>query len=210
MSPAVTPKERPLAVVGLGGWARSGKDVIADELVNGYGWVKVGMSDALNDALLALDPIVEPYTGWSYSDHLKRCGGDYAKAKKLPEVRNLLQRLGTDVVRDLIDPDAWVKLTLRTIGKLHEAGHDKIVVTGIRFKNELKMIQELNGWPIWVSRSTVDPANSHPSEFALNPLHFSLEVANDGDDFVAPRQRAHYINQLATAETGGTDGPTQV
>ena len=187
-----------LSVVGLGGWARSGKDVIADELVDGYGWVKVGMSDVLNDALLALDPIVEPYTGWRYSEHLKRCGGDYAKAKKLPEVRGLLQRLGTDVVRDLIDPDAWVRLTRQRIMELHEAGHSKIVVTGIRFKNELAMIQELNGWPIWVSRSTVDPANSHPSEFALTALQFPLEVSNEGTDFVAPRQRAHYINQLAT------------
>lgn len=62
------------------------------------------------------------------------------EAKKNPGVRVLLQRLGTDVVRDMVDEDAWVDIMRFRVECLLREGK-KVVVTGIRFPNELEAIR---------------------------------------------------------------------
>src|SRR5690606_11700148 len=119
-------------VIGVGGLLTAGKDVFADRLVEEHGFVKLGMSDILAEALYALNPIVTYSKGesrdypdgplgkpgktthtvylLSYQDYLKdiyyNTGFEgqaaYVEAKKHPEVRRLLQALGTEVGRNLL------------------------------------------------------------------------------------------------------------
>ena len=93
-------KKRP-RLIGLGGKLRAGKDAVADYLEEHHDFVKMGMSDALNDALLKLNPYIPteriyadgewvvPAGIHRYQDLYDEVG--YVEAKKNPEVRRLLR-----------------------------------------------------------------------------------------------------------------------
>lgn len=169
-----------IKVLGLGGAYGSGKDEIASRLVL-HGWLNYGMSDMLNQSLLVLNPMIpitddpdwalhppEEYTWMRYQVFHAQVG--YVKAKENPEVRRLLQVLGTDVGREMIDQNVWVDMTRRSMQKSIDLGY-KVVVTGIRYENELQMVQAMGGSAWWVHRSghsMVGTSATHSSETTLN------------------------------------------
>lgn len=183
-------------VIGLGGHKESGKDAIADYLVRDHGFVKIGMSDPLNEAMLKLNPLVgigvqieenlSSRNGFSrinrtrevrYADIIAERG--YVEAKKEPEVRGLLQRFGTDVVRDLLGKDVWVAKATDRIWKLMHDGKD-VVLTGVRFENELRMFDRFagNAKTAWVSRPGYN-GDGHASENGVDPADFDVRIHNN-------------------------------
>lgn len=182
-----------MTLIGLGGKLRAGKDEIADHLVRHHGYVKIGMSDALHEAMLALDPIVgaigkygptSEADTWRYSSLIAEVG--YVEAKKIPEVRRLLQQLGTEVGRKMIGEDTWTNIVRRRIDELEEKGIP-VVLTGIRFPNELAIIDERYGVgaiTIWVERPGVEAPStstaSHSSENSVTAKDFDFILDNDG------------------------------
>lgn len=166
-------------LIGLGGLLRSGKDAVADHLTAAHGFVKIGMSDALHIALLTLDPMIDT-TGKRYSTLIAEVG--YVEAKTLPEVRSLLQRLGTEVGREMIGQNVWSDITAARVDKLLAAGQP-VVVTGIRYPNELQMIRALGGRTMWVARPGVEaPAGmaGHTSENSVAATDFEGVIDNSG------------------------------
>lgn len=192
-------------IVGIGGKLASGKDAISDYLVETYGWVKMGMSDPLADALYTLDPLIETrdetqvrvrFLGFiplwrktvvttgviRYQAVFDRLG--YVKAKEIPEVRRLLQILGTEVGRkQLSDGNLWTDIMERKVRQAVESGAPGVIVTGIRFPNETSAIEtNLEGELWWVERpslkSTVNAG--HASENSVNRRDFHVEILNDG------------------------------
>lgn len=169
-------------VVGVGGRKGHGKDTFAGLL--GEDWVVIGMSDPLYEAALKLNPPVElvssPGTYIPLGVYLDSfCGGDWTEAKKNPSVRVLLQRLGTDVVRDMVDEDAWVDIMRFRVECLLREGK-KVAVTGIRFPNELAAIKRFGGKTVWVERPGVEDGDSHISEAAVAMQSFDFVVNNSG------------------------------
>ena len=144
-------------LIGLGGKLRSGKDALADYLEWEHGYVKMGMSDALNEALLKLNPIIPTGKYWesgyehhmTYRDYHRAHG--YVEAKKNPEVRRLLQILGTEVGREMIDPDVWVNMAEKKI-RAYWAEGKRVVITAMRFPNEIEMLNRLGGVSVWIER----------------------------------------------------------
>lgn len=171
-----------VSVVGVGGRKGHGKDTFAGLL--GEDWVVIGMSDPLYEAALKLNSPVElvssPGTYIPLGVYLDSfCGGDWTEAKKNPSVRVLLQRLGTDVVRDMVDEDAWVDIMRFRVECLLREGK-KVVVTGIRFPNELEAIRGFGGKTVWVERPGVEDGDSHISEAAVAMQSFDFVVNNSG------------------------------
>lgn len=173
--------------IGLGGLLRSGKDATADYLVEKHGWVKMGMSDPLHESMLALDPIVSikghenKDAIWlghypRYSFITEKIG--YTEAKKIPEYRRLLQRFGTEVIRDIIGPDTWVDIARRR-ALAYMAEGKSVALTGIRFPNELQMVQEL-GRTVWVERPGLESEGTHASEGSVKASDFEFTLHNSG------------------------------
>lgn len=171
-------------LIGLGGKLRSGKDAFADYLVEHHGYVKMGMSDILHQSALAMNPIV--HVGdrdiLRYADATEELG--YVEAKEeYPEYRAFLQRMGTEFGRNIIDEDLWVDLTRERILD-HTLVGGAVVVTGIRFPNELKMIDDIGGRSIWINRpglATAESHATHASESGVAAEDFDIVVQNDGD-----------------------------
>lgn len=181
-----------MTVIGLGGKLRAGKDAVADRLVERHGYVKIGMSDALHEAMLALDPIINAAPAdypdrillVRYSDAIEDLG--YTEAKKIPEVRRLLQQLGTEVGRKMIGEDTWTNIVRRRIDELEEKGIP-VVLTGLRFPNEIAVIDErygLGAITIWVERPGIEAPTTataaHASENSVAVEDFDFVLENDG------------------------------
>ncbi len=185
----------PLVLL-VGGRLASGKDTFADHLVEKHGFVKLGMSDILAEALYRLNPWIEQgprpidvksYVSWPshvrYQQIVDRLG--YVEAKKYPEARRLLQQLGTEVGRQLLGEDIWVQGAARRIDAALLAGH-QVVITGIRYENELGLDKYIKAWPaavtsIWVDRpQELDAAAAAHSSEQLDDEHFEYLVNNYG------------------------------
>ena len=66
-------------IIGLTGYARSGKDTVASILVEDYGFTRVAFADPIRDLLLKINPILE--NGYRLGEHVKEFGWELAKAR---------------------------------------------------------------------------------------------------------------------------------
>lgn len=172
-------------IIGLSGYARAGKDTVADRLVTSHGFTKIGFADALKEAVYTLNPIVGP-TGVRYADIVDQHGLDAAKAGFV-EVRRLLQFMGTDVARKLWGEDFWVDRLADKVFHLTAVDPDlNVVIADVRFPNEAAFVQMSmapNGAPrgaLWrVHRPGVGPVTDHPSETAIDHWNFDRHIHND-------------------------------
>ncbi len=166
-------------IIGISGYARSGKDTIADILV-GAGYQKAAFADKLRESLLALNPIVSfdtiSFQPIRYREILTMVG--YERAKTLyPEIRYLLQRLSTQVGRDLINKNIWVDLLM---SDMDVSDNSDFVISDCRFPNEAEAIKAAGGQVWRVVRPGIEAANQHISEHALQGYEFDHVVFNDG------------------------------
>lgn len=156
-------------ILGLSGYARSGKDTAAAELA-AHGWQRVAYADKMKQFLLALDPVLSERS--RVSQRVAALGWDGAKSH--PEVRRLLQRLGTDAGRSVLGENVWVDAALNALDP------DKnYVVTDARFPNEADAIRSRGGVVLRIERPGVHPVNAHVSETALDEYGFDGIVVND-------------------------------
>lgn len=162
-------------VIGLSGWARVGKDTVAARLVEKHGYKRMSFADPMREALYRLNPEIDVD---SYSMNLATAvdlmGWETLKSVS-SSIRGLMQRMGTEVGREMFGENFWVDTALDSV----EDG-SKIVFADVRFPNEADAIKALGG-EVWrISREGVGPANDHISETALDSYFFSLYIVNDG------------------------------
>lgn len=160
-------------ILGIGGYALSGKDALADFLEADFGYYRTFMSKPLLEALQIINPYIGTYL--RFNELIESVG--YTEAKKQHEVRRLLQVFATDFGRSMIDDDIWVNLVNREIAA---SNAERVAITGIRFKNELKYIKALGGTTVWVSRPGFGPINGHLSEASVVQSDFDVVISNDG------------------------------
>lgn len=181
-------------LIGLGGHKENGKDALADFLVAQHDFEKLGMSDALSQALYTMDPLIPYDGGWlRYQSIVDEVG--YVQAKKNSEVRRLLQVLGTEVGRNMLGESVWVDVAARRIAEIRSVGIP-VAITGIRYPNELEMIRAAGGYAVWVERpkatthqglivaldtAIASPLETHSSETTLTRDDFDIIVNNDSD-----------------------------
>lgn len=174
-------------LIGLGGYAQSGKDTVADLLVTNHGWRKTYFSKALDDALLVLNPLIptpvsssvpeDVFTWWTRYAEFRKVTS-YDDAKQNYEVRRLLQTLGTEVGRNMLGKNVWVNAAFKEVDKLMDEGYD-VAITGVRFPNEREAVVKRGGKLVWVSRIGYGPINTHASDNSLGREDFNMFVNND-------------------------------
>ena len=77
----------------------------------------------------------------------------------LMSVRELLQKLGTEAIRDGLHPNAWVNALMCEYKrpKMSEYNPSNWIITDVRFPNELAAVNDVNGLTIRVVRCTWKP-----------------------------------------------------
>ena len=106
--------------------------------------------------------------------------------KKPMTVRDFLQRLGTDAIRDGLHTNAWVNALMSDYKAIdynddEQPEYPNWIVTDTRFPNEAQAIKDAGGIVIRVDRPLVRPINDHPSEVGLDDWKFDYKIANVSD-----------------------------
>jgi hypothetical protein len=131
-------------------------------------------------ALVALDPIVVlPHKHWfapssrpvRINDFIAAYGYEQTK-KMVPEFRALLQRMGTEVGRNLLGESVWADACLRHIPRL-------LVLSDTRSEAEARAIKSCGGLVVRVERPGYGPVNGHVSEVMLDKWDFDSTIRND-------------------------------
>lgn len=89
-------------------------------------------------------------------------------------VRELLQKLGTDALREGLHNNVWVNALLADYNE-----NSNWLVTDTRFPNEAEAIKNLGGVVLRIERSTCQ-LGTHPSETALDNYTFDYVIHNNG------------------------------
>ena len=159
-------------VIGLTGYAQSGKDSIASILVEKYGYRRVAFADKIREFLYEINPMVACSPTGYLQDLVNLVGWD--KAKQEPQVRRLLQDLGVSG-RKLLYPNVWVT---PVFGTIHSG--DRVVITDVRFENEAGAVKNIGG-KLWrVKRLGFGPVNDHISESELDGYKVDQIFVNNG------------------------------
>ncbi|ANH49377.1 P-loop containing nucleoside triphosphate hydrolase [Freshwater phage uvFW-CGR-AMD-COM-C440] len=158
-------------LIGLSGYARSGKDTVAELLCLNYGYKRVSFADPMRQALYVLSPKIDNIV--RLSEYVDDYGWDVAKQNQ--EVRRLLQVFGTEVGRKMFGLDFWIDIALKDL-----SGDTQVVISDVRFPNEADAIAKLGG-SVWrINRKNHSAVNGHASEHAMDNYMFNHVIYNDG------------------------------
>ena len=174
-----------MKIVGICGEMGSGKDTLGEML----GGTKVSFADPLKKVC-----------AYVFDIPVEDMNTQEGKASVHPNGygltnRRILQIVGTDMFRELINTDVWIDKFKRTAGQ-----HDYVVVTDLRFDNEAQVILDLGGIVLEVVRpnnpianpsgksmlSTITnlfnpkPTEVHASESGISEHLITARVHNNG------------------------------
>ena len=170
-------------IIGLVGFIGSGKGTVGDTLVRQHGYHQFAFADALKDAVAqifvwprgllegdsnasrAFRECVDP--GWSHKF-------GYEVTPRL-----ILQKFGTEACRHGIADNIWIAALEKRI-----QGYDDVVITDVRFPNEIDFVRSVGGAIVRVKRGP-DPtpeelSKMHISETAWNNIIPDYTIINEG------------------------------
>ena len=186
-------------IINICGKAGSGKDTFANYLQEEF--------EKRNLTILRLN----------YADYLKYlCQKLFNwNGQKDEEGRTLLQKVGTDIVREQ-DADFWVR-SVYEVATLFDSFYDYVICADCRFPNENEFWQKA-GYKtetIWIERLKQqnilnEEQLAHSSENSMLGYHFNSVVFNDTLEGL--RQTAEqYVNELLkdTKDIGNTEETNQ-
>ena len=155
----------PSMLIGLAGPAGVGKTTIAESFELGLGFKILTFAAPLKQSLSVL-------TGLSpkYFNKIE------LKEKMIPGLndspRTLMQKFGTEFVREMVHPEFWIWRMRNTISKY---SHRHIIIDDVRFNNEAGFIRGNGGVMIHLDR-VFDSPTEHTEHTSETPV---TQYAND-------------------------------
>jgi hypothetical protein len=157
-------------IIGVCGFIGSGKDTIADYLVNFHEFRRDSYAGTLKDAVAAVfnwdRELLEGRTKQA-REWREQVDPWWAERLNMPALtpRLVLQRWGTEVCRRAFHDDIWIA----SVENKLRTSRDNIVISDCRFPNEIKSIKQAGGRVVWVKRGEL------PSWYIM------ASKANNGD-----------------------------
>lgn len=173
-------------IIGLSGYAKAGKSEVANILSSiDSSWQVKGFSVKLKEVA----SILTGHPSYKFEDQ------EFKKTFLGPEwnvlglrisVRDFLQRLGTEGLRQGVHDNAWVNALMADYIGTYNLDTDRTtypnwIITDCRFPNEAKAITERGGIIVRINRTGIGPVNDHPSETSLDDHDFDFVIENSGD-----------------------------
>ena len=140
-------------IIGFVGFIGSGKDTAADYLVNFHGFRRDSFANTLKDAVAAVfgwDRVLLEGRTKEAREWREQVDTWWAERLGIPELtpRWVLQRWGTEVCRKGFHDDIWIASVENKMRKTT----DNIVISDVRFPNEIKAIHNAGGLVVRIKR----------------------------------------------------------
>lgn len=161
-------------LIGLTGFARTGKSTAAAHLVEEHGLEGYAFANPIREALAAM---------------FNLDASDFEGAKKeelIPWLGRsplqLMQLLGTEWGRHMISANLWLDLAEQRLDGLADSVGDTpgFVISDVRFENEAAFIRERGGVMVHMQRNDASPVSAHSSEDGVAMHPQDLIVRNNG------------------------------
>jgi len=169
-------------IIGITGRKFNGKDTLAEYLVEKYGYTQLSFAGPLKDICGIL-------FGFDY-EQLYGSEKETIDPRWNVTPRDMFQYVGTELFRNMmgkkipdIDNNFWVKCLMERINRIMKINPDcKIVISDVRFENELNAIKSLdNNITIRVTRPSMNKTtDTHESELYIEKLNVDHDILNDG------------------------------
>jgi hypothetical protein len=143
-------------IIGICGFIGSGKDTVADFLVNFHEFRRESFASTLKDSVAAVfgwdRTLLEGRTAEA-REWREQVDPWWAERLNMPTLtpRWVLQYWGTEVCRRSFHDDIWIA---SLENKLRNS-KDNIVISDCRFPNEIEAIKKANGVIVWVQRGAL-------------------------------------------------------
>lgn len=161
-------------IIAFTGKRGSGKDTAAEVLTD-IGYVNVKFAGALKAMLKTLLEYAgadEDMADRMIEGDLKETPTDFLGGNT---PRHAMQSLGVAFGRECMGDNFWVDILDKKIQAL-----DKVVVTDVRFENELELIRKHGGLSLRIERKTADEVvDGHSSETGVDSLDVDMAVSNN-------------------------------
>jgi hypothetical protein len=143
-------------IIGIIGYKGSGKDVMADYLVQNFEFTKISVAEPIKNACRDLFLLTDEH----FHDRV-------LKETKIPfwglSPREILQKVGTDLFRHQFDDQFWVKILEQRLLSFRHNNIENIVISDIRFQNEADVVKKYGGTLVYIDRFSRSNDN-HESE----------------------------------------------
>ena len=180
-------------IIGICGLIGSGKDTVADILVQENNFKKLSFADKLKDGVSAvfgwtrvmLEGNTEKSRAWREQEDTFWSN----ETGRTITPRLVLQEFGTDCMRNGFYDGIWVSLVKQEI---QQNPNKNYVIPDVRFENEANMLKSIGGdvWrirrgpdPVWFRMYVdlqVEPTDVHKSEWAWANIAFDNVLDNSG------------------------------
>lgn len=183
-----------MRIIGIAGYAGAGKNLVGDiikKLTPDENWELKSFGLKVKQiASILLDVPVEKFEDRAFKDSLLCSKWSYptktpldyidafknVKFMRQMSIREFLQRLGTDALRNNLHNDCWINGLFSNF-----TINSKWIITDVRFLNEIKAIKDRKGIVI-KKVGNIDNKDSHKSEIELNSYKNWDYVLNYYDD----------------------------
>lgn len=144
-------------IIGIVGFIGSGKGTVGNHLVLQHGFSKVSFAASLKDAVSSIFGwpryLLEGETNESRVWRELPDGYWSEKLGKPVTPRWVMQNIGTNVMRDHFHENIWIwSLEKKLLNQ-----NNNVVITDVRFSNEIEVIKKLGGETFWVKRDPDPP-----------------------------------------------------
>jgi hypothetical protein len=158
------------SLIGLAGFARTGKNSFSEFLIESLGEntepnlkpKSVSFARAIRQDLdqFLIDKLgISAYT-------------EDPEEKEI--VRPLLVCWGTQIMRDRIDKDHWIKAIEKTT-EINRKNNICSIITDVRFENEISWVKKMKGISIFIEREGVGPKNADERDYTA-PLKAKCDL----------------------------------
>lgn len=210
-------------IIGIAGFARSGKDTLADYLCHDHGCTKTHFADAIKKQLKEIFNFTDEQLWGSEKEKPDErypisgiCPRDRAHCERqsdgswrCPTCKNAygtfltarlaMQTLGTEWGRTMY-PNIWIDCTMRFIQEsAQRANKDRWVIADVRMWDEVHRIKEIGGIVVRMHRKMPQKHLWHATESELAEMPdslFDIIVHNDGS-VAALQEEAKRVAQRA-------------
>src|SRR5579872_602391 len=163
-------------IIGIIGNKFNGKDTIANYIVEKYKYRKIAFADKLKQACKLLYNLTDDQL---YGDKKEIIDPNWGTTPRI-----IMQHVGTlfrenmKTICPKIGNNFWVQIVK------NECRKSPVVISDVRFKNEVQMIKDLYGVLIKVERPGIKCSDIHESEqelHSIDPDDIDYRIINDGD-----------------------------
>lgn len=159
-------------LIGIAGKAGSGKDTAGAHMVERHGFEQYAFADPIRAMLGALG-------AFPASDLVSRDTKEVVIGWLGKSPRQMAQTLGTEWGRELVHPQLWVLMAQRRWEAAQAVGED-LVITDVRFENEVLWVKAQGGQVIAMERSGAAAVSSHASEQFDISVVADVVISNNG------------------------------